>query len=59
MEEEYFNLNKEQQEYLNIRIMKALFEMLYKTNQITKKEGIYEVQNCQRKQTDAEELRPI
>lgn len=38
MEEEYFNLNKEQQEYLNARIMKALFEMLYKTNQITKKE---------------------
>ena len=38
MEEEYFNLNKEQQEYLNIRIMKALFELLYTTNQITKKE---------------------
>ena len=38
METEYFDLNTEQQEYLNISIMKALFEMLYKTEQITKKE---------------------
>ena len=40
MEEEFefFELEEEQQTYLNKRIMEALFEMFYKTKQISKRE---------------------